>query len=1216
MLFSCNAERVRAGVLWLFIGLLIVAAVSLSAVRFFLVAAPNLSERIEQRLSEQLGVPLEVDQIDATLSGLRPSLTLTGVTAGIGSEQIEVEQVTVSFAPWDSFRAKDWQLHALAVQGLQIEIDRNNAGRWSVSGLRSGGVEPRLRTLPVNRLLLTDSQVVVKDQILGVEQVFANAALRWRQQRDGEWRFALDSHTESQRLQAVLSIKETVGRALIRFEQLQLAPLFEGLNPQSRLDGQVWLTLDDAGVQTATAEVAGDQLGLLGGGLDSGAVSLRWLREPSGWRAAIWPERLQGRDGTTHALSPIVLGQPTSDAPVIGRIEQGSVGALGELLNAHVEQSAFVSGDFSEFEWAYYDASHWYATTQLNDVALSLEYAAFLKGPLAVDQVNGGVRLQSDGQAPAQQSLHFDELAARVEGTQASIDGHIEFANSASGVYVDLQADAKAAQMAMVRQHLPASIMDPRLVDWLNRALVDGVMTRASMRLEGSMQDFPFDQGQGEFTLRLAADDLTFRFNREWPAFENTNAELTFLGRELQIAASEGQIAGVSLQQATGGISNLWRPQLEVDLSLNGPAAAMLDVVKTAPLLPSADWLDQVVLDGEPTLDLALFFPFQRQPMQVDGRLRFTDGGLALSRPSLQVNGITGELSFDQDGVAWDELSGQIDDVKVTSQASTRGDGDAVVMEITAQGDLSLDQLPGMAMLADRANGTAQWQAEWVLPGFSVPRAEQATAMQMRIASPLEGIALDLPLGLSKTAGATKPTVYTLRLQRSGDQDVSLKVADQLQVLLNRKANGQRRAVVHFGALDGDRTHSSLSLPEAQGTTIGGQISSLRAADLGLLGSYQTDPEAEQTETLIPMPLQELAVAVDTLRVGRWQSGPFRLRAEGNSEDLFAELSGDIDGSVRYQQADGLPRVIARFARINAEAQPTLSPPKTAEEEQPESLLPLPKLDLTIDELRIAEASMGALDLTLEPIEGVSQGQLTLRGRAHDLSAQLVETLQENGASSEVKFTLATEDAGGFLQQMGFGPVLSKGQGDAAGEVSWAGRLWAPDLPSLAGQLSLDLADGSLPAVEPGPGRAIGLFSLSVLPRRLGLDFDDVVGAGLRFDQLAGNWQIDQGILSTEQFQLGGPSLDLTLTGTNNLVRREFDQQVVVVPRVSSTFALLGGFAGGPAAAALLFLTQGMLEPGISRLTRIEYAIQGPWAEPEFDLLDSDGVMESEQNEG
>ncbi|MBS3786352.1 MAG: hypothetical protein KGY57_06025, partial [Gammaproteobacteria bacterium] len=578
MLSSCNAARVRAIVLWLFIGSLIIAAVSLSAVRFFLAASPDLGDRIEQGLSEQLGLPLEIEKIDASLRGLRPSLTLVGVRAGIGSEQIEVEKVTVILATWDSFRAKDWRLHALAVQGLEIEAVRNKNGQWSVSGLQAGGSDSRLRGLPVNRLLLTDSQLVVKDEVLDIKQVFANAALRWRQQRDGEWRFALDSRTGAQRLQAVLSMNpagtsssnSTAGRALVRFEQLELAPVFDRLAPQSRLDGSIWLTLDERGVQAATAELVGDQLGLLAGGLDNAAVTLRWLRQASGWRAAIWPERLQGQDGTTHALSPVVFGQQTREMPLVGHIKQGSVGVLGELLNAQVEKPAFMSGSFSKFEWVYQDRSHWLATTQLSDTALSMEYASPLQGPLAVNQINGGVRLQSSGNTVAQLSLSFDELAARVEGAPASLNGHIEFANSARGAYVNLRANVQNARMPMVRQHLPAAIMDARLVDWLNRALVDGVMTEASLRLIGAMQDFPFDQGEGEFRLTLAAEDLTFRFNRDWPEFVNTNAELTFLGRRLEIAASTGQINGVSLQQATASIPDLWRPRLNVDLALQG----------------------------------------------------------------------------------------------------------------------------------------------------------------------------------------------------------------------------------------------------------------------------------------------------------------------------------------------------------------------------------------------------------------------------------------------------------------------------------------------------------------------------------------------------------------------------------------------------------------------------------------------------------------------
>ena len=183
---------------------------------------------------------------------------------------------------------------------------------------------------------------------------------------------------------------------------------------------------------------------------------------------------------------------------------------------------------------------------------------------------------------------------------------------------------------------------------------------------------------------------------------------------------------------------------------------------------------------------------------------------------------------------------------------------------------------------------------------------------------------------------------------------------------------------------------------------------------------------------------------------------------------------------------------------------------------------------------------------------------------------------------------------------------MNRGEGSVSGELAWQGGMLQPALPTLTGDLSVDLRNGSLPAVEPGAGRALGLFSLSVLPRRLGLDFSDVVGEGLSFDQLQGTWQVEAGRMRTDDLSLTGPSMDLSLRGETDLVRRRYDQRVTVTPQLSSALAFLGGLAGGPAAAALLFVTRGMLESGVERLTDFTYHIGGTWDEPEFDLIAPD----------
>jgi uncharacterized protein YhdP len=123
------------------------------------------------------------------------------------------------------------------------------------------------------------------------------------------------------------------------------------------------------------------------------------------------------------------------------------------------------------------------------------------------------------------------------------------------------------------------------------------------------------------------------------------------------------------------------------------------------------------------------------------------------------------------------------------------------------------------------------------------------------------------------------------------------------------------------------------------------------------------------------------------------------------------------------------------------------------------------------------------------------------------------------------------------------------------------------------------------------------------------LDFSDVVGEGLTFDSLKGSWAVADGIMQTDDLALTGPSLNLDVVGETNLVRRRYDQVVTVTPRLSSALSFFGGLAGGPVAAVVLYFSRDVIEPGVERLTEVEYRIVGPWADPRFELLNPADTM-------
>ena len=100
---------------------------------------------------------------------------------------------------------------------------------------------------------------------------------------------------------------------------------------------------------------------------------------------------------------------------------------------------------------------------------------------------------------------------------------------------------------------------------------------------------------------------------------------------------------------------------------------------------------------------------------------------------------------------------------------------------------------------------------------------------------------------------------------------------------------------------------------------------------------------------------------------------------------------------------------------------------------------------------------------------------------------------------------------------------MHNGEADIEGRAGWSGELLRINWDSLIGEARFKVLDGVLKNVDPGKGRLVGLFNISLLPRRLLLDFSDVIGEGMQVEKLTGNFTIDQGNLYTADTYLNGP---------------------------------------------------------------------------------------------
>lgn len=154
--------------------------------------------------------------------------------------------------------------------------------------------------------------------------------------------------------------------------------------------------------------------------------------------------------------------------------------------------------------------------------------------------------------------------------------------------------------------------------------------------------------------------------------------------------------------------------------------------------------------------------------------------------------------------------------------------------------------------------------------------------------------------------------------------------------------------------------------------------------------------------------------------------------------------------------------------------------------------------------------------------------------------------------------------------------------------------------------MNVAVGNGALRAVEPGAGRVLGLFNLYAIPRRLLLDFRDVVNEGLSFDQLEGSFSLGRGVAHTRDLAIRSPSLRMEIRGRIGLAARDFDQTVHVYPGVSSGLTLGAALLGGPAVGALVLLAQEVLDKPLEQATQLSYRVTGSWDNPKIERGGSD----------
>lgn len=865
----------------------------------------------------------------------------------------------------------------------------------------------------------------------------------------------------------------------------------------------------------------------------------------------------------------------------------------------------------------------------------------FAEASMPFDHLN--LKARWSFEADNQLRLQIDSMDFAQEGLQGTLQGSHTLSLAGKGPgKADLSGTLTGFQLNRIGRYLPMQTPHD-ITHWLTGALEGGSATDVTIRLRGDLAHFPFHgdaRAHGEFRVAGKLNDA--RLNYEpgyylhdgkelgrdgkplplWPQAEHIKGSFVFERARMEIRGDTATTAGVALSNVKAVIPDLsiHDSLLEIDGNAAGPMQEFLKYVAISPVL---DWIshftDETQASGNAKLALSLRIPLAHAlDTKVNGTLTLANNDITLMNDMPVVQSSQGKIEFNEHGVNLNQLSGSFLGGPVSITGGSQKDN-AIVVRIggmmTADGFRQTYQTPVMQRLAGHVAGATRYS------GTVTVRDHQ---LQVAVDSSLNGLALDLPAPLQKGGADSMPLRFLLTAGLTPDaggllhDDIRISLGSSVAARYQRqKATRQHWKLVRGGIGvnapapepdSGTSFHINLHQLNVDnwldfGNAVAGNDAAPAGAGAAADGSDFSQyvlPDAiaaRSSELIIGGRKLENILVGATHQKGSWQASIDSTQANGYL--TWVEPSTGA----------GLGKVTARLSSL-------VIPASSSNEVQElldgkNSTTTIPALDVVVERFELFNKPLGRLELQAHnaPLPRAREwrvSKLSLANADGELNGSGKWVSKDGVHDTSLNFNLAIHDAGKLLERFGFVDTVKGGKGTLKGDIAWKGLPYSLDLPSLSGQIALNVEKGQFLKQDPGAAKLLGVLSLQALPRLLKLDFHDVFSEGLAFDGITASAAIERGIVRTDNLKMHGVSATVLMDGVADIANETTNLHVVVIPEVNlGTAPLVYALAVNPVIGLGSFLAQLFLSAPVMKALTYHMQVSGPWKAPVVTKLDA-----------
>ncbi len=1242
---------------------LIVLAVGAGLLRLAVIQLPSYQGEIQTWVRSELGIDLRFTRLDARWSLLGPEFRFENATLSrTGGEDdpiISSAEATITLSALTLFTDRRLEVNRLTLNGYRLGLERTADGALRLANQWEGldseiGFAPN--DLPPVTVVLNNGSVAYADSIRQRTWEFDDVRLELVRDADSITVEARANAPQAlaERLEVAAQLGpagtggfgETDWRLVGEVRGADLAAWRDLLPASLPLPaagvGNVsfWLDFTGEEVRQATLQLAlqGLRLDSSGSGDDPAYaradLTLEWSRLDAGWALSAsnldlsrdgrdWPsgagvdlEVLEDAAGLASLslrseflrledLSPLFAVLPASTATDLwAELEpRGDVrGVELSLARGGESWNYAAAANFDGLQVA--SRGQWPGLAGLSGelrmdsrsgrVDLLTRDATLLwpevfSGPLDIDELSG--RLTWRRGLTGLRAL-TDELVLNTPDGRIRSSLELNWPSGGGLPALALQSRVVDFDAGAARKYFPANVI-PQVLAYLDRAIIGGRIVQADITLDGPLAALPFDGGAGEFRARVEVEDGSMAYVEDWPPAEELTGVVEFnnLGWE---ARGSGRVFGNRSENLRVAMEDVRDPVLAVTASTQGALDDTLRFLKAAPLIashlgPDLQRLQSGGGTSEVTFNLALPL-LRRTAYQLNAALQVTDGELAIDGFGPALSGIRGGLRLDNAGaVSGAGIQATFIDAPVAVRIST-ADEPGYLAQVDFDGEIEVGSLQAAFNLPFRENvsGRSRWAARLLLPENRFVQARREP-LRIEVESDLAGVDARLPEPLGKLAEESTPLEIEFVFSEADRLNVNGQVGeDQRFALSFRNRDGElsfRRGGIRFGG-------ALPLLPPRDGLSVGGELATVRFDDWWELFRRQV-PEASAAGLLLGANLE----IADFSAFGQ-PLGPADVSIRQQAARWHLEIASEpVAGLVTWPLNLGdRPQLLADMERlyINLEQMPTAVATDPRE---------LPGVLLRATDFALGTRRFGEFDADIQADpEGLRMIAFAARSDTLSMEGSGGWFQREQGSETRLVLSASSGDAAGSLVQLGFDPITEAESAQVGLNVHWPSAPWAEWEGTVTGALNMRMQRGSVPNLDPGAGRMVGLMSIAALPRRLALDFRDVFNRGLVFDELSGDFVIIDGNAFTDNLHLTGPVVDIGVAGRTGLLARDYEQHAVVTSEPGRILPAVGLLAGPQVGAALLIFSEIFKEP-LNGVGRASYCVTGDWDEPSVERL-------------